>query len=788
MTSDSNQTAVGDASPEGRLGRILLWALLAVLIVSFPSYPKLELDSSWRMAYGWFFQQRMQIGRDVVFTYGPLGFLMWRTYSGLQFSSLILWGLFESVVFAGIIVANARNLRGFARFAYFLFFALLGVIYEDARHMIIIALLGWELVRCAGGPARRSTALIALLLALLGMIKFTNLMLGGFIIIVTSGYELWRRRPRAALALSAWFFGGYIALWILCRQNPLNLPLYLINFLEISRGYDAAMGLPTPPDALWKALAVLGALAAYGGLYLRLHPDRPRALAFAAILGAFLFLNWKQGFVRSDGHMIGFFICALVPAAAFPVLLEDAPKWRALQRLLLAIVAVFCVAGIYDAIPFTVRDAAAGLENKVWDNVDHIAHWRSFCRSYDDRLREQKQQYDLPRVRDAVHGATIDVLGFEQAIALFNDLNYRPRPVIQSYTVYTPRLSHLNYAFYLSPRAPEYALLKIQTIDNRLPSLDDSLLLNLFVHYYRYVLSERGYQLWQRRAELPDPATLAPRRLRTATVGVNAPYRLEDLAGRPVWATIDLSLSLLGRLRSFLYKPPFVKLAIEQTDGRRSEYNLPLLQGRTGFILSPVVEDVMGYMGFAGGKPEQWVRSITVAVEKDDLRYFSDQARISLFALTPSTAGAEYFQRAAQARFWMFKTPPMSFSAFAAPSETEIDGHKAIVMHAPSEMEFGLPRGATQVSGAFGFVPGAYENGGRTDGAEFRVVWTNGSEQVVVYSRLLNPHDVPADRGLQTFDASLKNLAGGQLRLEVNPGPHSDTGWDWTAWTDIEIK
>ena len=788
MTAEPNATAVGAAPPEGRLGRILLWALLAVLIVNFPYYPKLDLDPSWRMAYGWYFQQGMQIGRDVVFTYGPLGFLMGRTYSGLQFSSLVLWQVFEGVVFAAIIVANARQLRGVPRVAYFLFFALLGVIYEDALHMIVIALVGWELLRRLGGPDRLGPAAGALLLALLGMVKFTDLVLGGFIILVLIASAWWQRRPRAALAPALWFAGGSLALWMACGQNLLNLPAYLINFLEISRGYDAAMALPTPPDAFWKAIVVLAALAAYGGLYLWLHPDKPRALAFAAIFGAYLFLNWKQGFVRSDGHMIGFFICALVPIVGFPVLLEDGPRWRGLQRLLLVPAGLLCVAGIHDALPFTIEHAAGALQDKAWTNLTNVLHWRSFRRSYDDRLREQKQQYDLPRVRDAVRGATVDVLGFEQAIALYNGLNYRPRPVIQSYKVYTPRLSRLNSAFYLSPRAPEFALLKIETIDNRLPALDDSELLNVFVHYYQYVLSEKGYQLWRRRTEVPDPATLAPRRLRTATVAVNAPYALEDLAGRPVWATIDLPSSFLGAVRGFLYKPPFVRLAIEETDGRRSEFNLPLRQGRTGFILSPLIEDVTGYMRFAGGPPGPWVRSITVTVEKRDRPYLSSQARIALFALTPSTAGADYFQQAARARFWMFKTAPMTFNAYAAPSETEIDGQPAMVMHAPSEMEFELPRGATEVSGAFGYVRGAYENGGRTDGAEFRVVWTNGSEQAVLFSRRLTPRENPADRGLQTFHAGLKDFAGGQLRLEVNPGPNHDNGWDWTAWTGIEIK
>jgi hypothetical protein len=548
------------------------------------------------------------------------------------------------------------------------------------------------------------------------------------------------------------------------------------------------MALPSPPDPLWKAVAAVVVLAVYGGLYLCFHPHKPQALAFVAILGAFVFVSWKQGFVRSDGHMMTFFVCALVPVIAFPVLLGDGPRLRWLQRSLLVFAGVLCVAGLHDVAPGFVRSAAGQLQNKIWNNVDHLVHWPAYRRSFDDRLREQQQMADLPEVRAAVGRATIDVLGYEQAVALLNSLNYHPRPVFQSYAAYTPRLARLNQDFYFSERAPKFVLVKVQTLDGRLPSSDDSLLLNLFVHHYRYILSEKRYQLWQRREQRPDPATLAPRLLRTVTVAPNTPSSLEDLVGRPVWATIALSPSLLGRLRSFLYKPAFVRLIIEQTDGQHGEYNLPLLEGRTGFILSPMIVDAASYLRFAGGQPGAWVRSITVAVQREDLSYFSAQAGITLFALTPSTARADYVEQAARERFWTFKTVPLSFRAFSQPGEAEIDGQKTIVMHAPSEMVFDVPHGATHVSGSFGYVRGAYEAGGHTDGAEFRVIWTKGNERAVIYARFLNPFDNPADRGLQTFQVSLKGLAGGQLRLEVNPGPKNDHRWDWTAWTSIEIK
>ena len=787
MPPDPTSSAASAPAPGGRLGRFLLWLLLAAAIITFPRYPQPDLDASWRMALGWFFHQGLQMGRDIVFTYGPLGFLMGRTYSGLQFGSLMLWQVFSAAVFAGLIVAGARDLRGTGRVVYFLFFVLLGVTYEDALHMIAIALAGWQLVRRDGDRAGGGGAALALLLALLAIIKFTNLMLAAVCVAAACLHAAWGGRRRAALQLALWFAGGYLALWVLCGQNPLNLPRYLLTSLEVSGGYQEAMGLPTPPGAFWKGVTVLLLLAAYAGLYLWGQPDRPRALANGGILAALVFLNWKHGFVRADGHMIGFFFCALVPIVGFPALLADGPRWRRLQRVLLVPAGILCIAGTYDALSGVVRYAFGQMQDKLWDNTSHVLHWRSYRRSFDDRLREQRQDADLPRVRAAVGRATVDVIGYEQAVALFNGLNYHPRPVFQSYSAYTPRLAQLNADFYASPQAPQFALLKVETIDERLAAMDDSRLLNLFLHDYEYQFSEKGWQLWRRVAAPPAASTLEPRRIRTVTTRLNTPCGLEDLADQHVWATVEVRPSLLGRLRGLVYKQPLVRLVIAQPDGSRAEFRLPPGQGRAGFMLNPVVNDVTDLMNFAGGKPDRWVRSIAVAVDPGDRRYFADRVRVGFFAVTPSSAGAAFFRHTLQDRFWMFKTAPVSFQAYAPPNEVDIDGRKAMVLHAPSELVFVPPRGAEELTGAFGYVPGAYLEG-RTDGAVFRVVWDRGGETTVLFSRQLQPRDHPADRGLQSFRVDLRPVAGGQLRLEVDPGPYRDNGWDWTAWTEIEIK
>src|ERR1017187_2730695 len=119
-----------------RISRALGWsALYLVLVVSifnFPLMPSYGLDPSWRMALGYMFEHGMQFGHDVVFTYGPLGFVMSKTFSGIQFWSLIAGQLVLAIISATVIILQGRRLTGTSRFIYFGFFLLFGIIYEDA--------------------------------------------------------------------------------------------------------------------------------------------------------------------------------------------------------------------------------------------------------------------------------------------------------------------------------------------------------------------------------------------------------------------------------------------------------------------------------------------------------------------------------------------------------------------------------------------------------------------------------------------------------------------------------
>lgn len=774
------------------LSRFLGWSAIILLTTvaafNFPLKPSADLDPSWRMALGYFYEHGLQFGRDVVFNYGPLGFIMGKTYSGLQFGSLIAGQLMLAVISALVIAYQASRLGGRSRVLFLILFLVFGVGYEDALHMLVIAILGFELVRRGGAAWRYSTVPIAVVLAIYAQIKFTDFLLTSFIVLLACGYGLCAKRRREAAFLALIYVAAFLCGWLLLGQKLGNLPAYFAASWQISDGYLWSMGFPAPFAPLWKGVAVLLVLIGYAVVHFLLNPDKPRAAANTLLLGAFVYLNWKHGFVRADGHMIGFFHCALLPLVAYPALLDDPPRFRRAHYWVFLLAAVLSLWAVENALWGALRGALGRTQDKIWSNVESVLNWQHTRQQYEESLAAARTGADLYLTREIVGQSTVDVVGFEIGVALLNDLNYRPRPVIQSYSTFSPPLEKLNYDLYASDRAPQYVLSKIQTIDRRLAAMDDSQVLLMLAYRYKYLRTEKGFGLWRLNPGPFDPAKYAPHFLRGTDLAIGEPLVIEPITTEPLWIKIDLQPSLLGRLRSFLYKPPQVTLHVETTKDEPRDFLMPLPQGRTGFIINPLIEDVVDFMHFANSQPLKRVRSIAIIIDPDQRKYFAPAARVELSTIPSPTSGQRYFASDIERLLHMFQSFPVSYTAHTPVSETTIDGREAAILHAPSRMIFEVPPGARLVTGKFGMMPGTYTDGGHTDGALFLVYWSNGADRIELFRRYLDPANNAADRGLQDFSGKLDGVSGGRLFLEIQPGPNNDPGWDWTAWSNIKIE
>ena len=114
-----------------------------------------------------------------------------------------------------------------------------------------------------------------------------------------------------------------------------------------------------------------------------------------------------------------------------------------------------------------------------------------------------------------------------------------------------------------------------------------------------------------------------------------------------------------------------------------------------------------------------------------------------------------------------------------------------LALHAPASLTFRLHGGERSVAFDFGLRAGAYQNGGGTDGAGFRVTLRAGGQpDRIVFERLLQPVAQRSDQGTQHTAVPLpdKVEAGTELVLTIDPGPAGNSAWDWTYLANLRIN
>lgn len=768
------------------LGQAVLWVLLWLSLIRLPLLPSAGLDPSWRLTLDYAFSHHLQFGTDIVFTYGPLGYLLAATTSGEIYQHYLIWQIAANAIFATVIWQFGRSFRGWRLAAYYAFFFFLGTIYTDAVHIIIVVLLGTALLREAVARRRWLVPVIGGVLAVLALVKFTNLMLASCAIACVAGHRAWQRRWVDLALVAGSYAATFLLGWVLWNQRPANLPAYLVNSFSVSTGYVEGMAYYETPLMLTLGLGAAFTLGAYYLLTLWRRDDLPRAIAVLLIAAAASYLDWKHGFVRADGHVLAHFVTCLLMATTFPVLLQDdGPLPRVKAGLLWACV-VFSLSGVYAATSSTITDAPAGWNYHLKEVVNALRIVQDLGRNSRDYFAEMKKLHALPKIKTAVDEATIDMLGNEQAYVIFNGLNFTPRPALQSYAPYTERLLKLDEAFYRSPRGPEFVLQKIDTIDLRLPAIDDSLATRYLFHHYSYVMQDRGFLLWHRNN--PDPSLDEETPLSSAKVGFGQGVTIPDGGENPVWVQIDVRPSLLGRLRAFLYKPPTLNIALTDSQGFKSTYRLITGMARAGFLVQPFFTGNSDIVQFETGNPTVKLTSFALEMPPAEQRYFQRSIRVRFVALRPfpHTSGAS--EGSPFAYYRSFNRLPSAVSAHFPVSIIEEEGQQALFAHPPSTIEFKVDFPATRLSGKFGFTMGAYTPPNATDGAEFLVKWIGADGRAdTLFDRLLRPSTEVKDRGMQSFSVPLPS-GGGRVILEITPGPKGDISFDWTYWAHVKFE
>jgi hypothetical protein len=427
------------------------------------------------------------------------------------------------------------------------------------------------------------------------------------------------------------------------------------------------------------ALEILLLLSAAVLLQARLLRRQPPILLATAYLGGVAFIIWKHAFVRQDVFhtsiffaftmLVPFVLHALYPTPdyrpAWGTLLGGSlvlalcahEYWLGLPQTVLVLSAPFLLRGVLFHRPGDRRKryalvVAAVLLALFIQRVED--DWTCLSGRYDrfrrnaaaalapaamrgelEAVREGcRERWSLPRTRAAVGDAPIDFFGNAQGVLLLNDLNYSPRPVFQSYSVFTPYLADANARFYRGPAAPEFVLLRFDPIDRRPAPAEDGPALLEVLRRYRPVLAEKSFVLLRHGGMPPADRSRADEAVVERTVRIGEEVRLDDLPGTYQAVSLHFEHTAWGKARLLLYKPP--ELNVEARMGGENGWRLfRLIPGMASseFLLNPLLEDGNDLLGLYRRAPGRRVTSLRVQPPDEDWASYRPEFRLTVRCL-----------------------------------------------------------------------------------------------------------------------------------------------------------
>jgi hypothetical protein len=318
-------------------------------------------------------------------------------------------------------------------------------------------------------------------------------------------------------------------------------------------------------------------------------------------LGSQVFFEWKHSFVRPDWYHLEFFLAfAPILALGLEALPCEQTQAKAWGRGLGVACCVFAlVTSEWRFFPGYLRFCTERTCRVVPNNLRNLVNPNNYWQEMNAALEVERRQGLLPKINQQIGKASVDVFGNSQVYAVFNHLNYHPRPVFQSEVAVTLPFMKLNEAFYLSRKAPEFVLFRLDPIDFRLPAMEDALVFRDLLINYNLVETEEPFLLLKARQR--SSPTLTP--LGEGTVRLGEPIALARYGDRPLWLEVGLKSTLAGRLAGFLYKPSAVRMRICDGTGTNSEYSAPAPMVAAGFVANPLVREQTDIVKLYEGRP-----------------------------------------------------------------------------------------------------------------------------------------------------------------------------------------
>lgn len=599
-----------------RIARVGTWLLLAgsaILLFPGPYEPlAVDLDPSWKLGLNLF--SGLRFGQDLIFTYGPLGFLAHPRDVGDHLALALAFRLLLQLAVLGIAAALLLEERTSGVALFLLGLPLYAVLAHELDYEVLglsTLLLALAVTRTAGWLLIPPAALAAVLL----LVKFGS----GIAALaeVCWACVLWLLRggrPAPVAAAAGTWLVAFLVLSGALVGGPGAVSAFLERSFQIVSGYGRSMSRAGEDGPVWVALILCALLAGATLRLLRRGSPVGLALLVAAVPVVY---SLKHGFVRNDWSHADAPFQEVLQVSLVALLLSSTRAERGIGLgLLLA-----ALAGVGITYPRAdLRERRAALAEVVTGrrggrNVVALLHPAETRRALAERSARNLEPDRVPAEwRSLVGDATVLVVPWEIAACAANGFRCVPFPTLQMYSAYTPGLDRWA-AERLEAVRPEFVLASARVIDDRNLLWDCPATWRTLIAGWVPVREERRFVLLRRRTE-PRAWREVPGPVRELRVG--------EWTDVPVASAAVARLTLRGRwigaVRTVLLRAPAVMLEVRTLHGEVRTYRLVVDTAGEGLLLDAAPRDSAALAEvFRGAPSPDPVRAIRLSDEGSGL-------------------------------------------------------------------------------------------------------------------------------------------------------------------------
>lgn len=591
----------------------LLLVAVAVFVPFAPGMPWESLDPSWEYGMNEAVAQGMAFGKDIVFTFGPYASIYTKAYHPATDHLMILGSLYLAISFSIVVYLNFKSTTWllkitllavlstvmYSRDALFFFYPMLvGVhVYRYAISLRLTKSIGW-----------RDFLLIAVLFAPFGLfplIKGSALIACSAIAILCIALLAQRVQWKLCLLIGATPLVSLIIFWVLSGQTLSWLADYFLGLAPIISGYTEAMATDGDPK---EYILYAVATAVLAGVLLREAQGSVfDKLVIVSIFLCILFLAFKAGFVRHDGHAIISGTMILLGALLACTLLTT--RYSLILVFASTIAWAYIDAAHIKTSTHRIKENFNNTYSSAWTGLkQRIVNPDVLAKMYEDRVNELNARGGFPKLNGSV-----DIYSYDQSYLIASGNSWNPRPILQSYSAYTSKLANKNRMHLVSDGRPVNVIFKVQPIDGRLPSLEDGASWPVLLSDYDPVSFEGGY-LFLRNRNVTNSAFNDPKKIGGGFYSLGEKIDLPK-SDRLLYAKINIRKSFVGTILNTLFKPGQLAIRLTMTSGVSRDYRVIAGMSESGFLLSPLVENTQDLaLLYAGEKyvADKRVKSIEI--------------------------------------------------------------------------------------------------------------------------------------------------------------------------------